>query len=284
MSIVQSILMGLLQGLTEFLPVSSSGHLVAAKVLFGIETPGVLLEVALHFGTLIAVVVVLHAEVWQLCRDGVRGLWLLVRTRSAARAVAGAPECRTALAIIVGTAPAAVVGLTLGDHISLLFTSLRAAGGFIFLTGLIVLATRFAPKGEGEKVGVGRGLLVGAAQAFALLPGISRSGSTIATGFFLGLTRRKAARFSFLLVIPALAGAMLLEVLKLTSGQIRLPAAELGPLCCGMAASAIVGAACLVFLIRAAQSGRFHWFSAYCLPAGALLFVASFFVGAGAHV
>jgi undecaprenyl-diphosphatase len=212
-----------LQGLTEFLPVSSSGHLVLARSLLGAGTGGITFEVVVHVGTLIAVLAV-------YARD---------------------------LAALVG-------GLLLADRIEAAFDNPLLASVMLLATGAILYSTRSIPSRTTEiGLGPGRALLIGASQAVAILPGISRSGSTIAAGLHCGLGRRQAARFSFLLAIPAIAGAALLEVPKADF------AVEWPPLLTGLAVSAIVGYAALRLLLRFLDSGRIHLFAWYCWAAGA---------------
>lgn len=273
-SLLYHLLLGVLQGATEFLPISSSGHLVAAQKLLSIESPGILLEVSLHFGTLLAILIVFRTEIWQIVRETCLGAWLMLRGSGRQEALERAPRLPMGVAIILGTIPAGLAGIFLRDSIDALFESdLRVTGVFLMITGALLLAARLAPRGEVERVGPLRGVLVGMAQAFALLPGISRSGSTIVTGYFLGIRRPAAARFSFLLAIPALAGAMVLEGGRALgdaaagTASVENPAALLA----GTGMAAIVGWICLVFLLRVVKKGKLHWFAAYCLPAGLAL-------------
>jgi len=184
-----------------------------------------------------------------------------------------APGCETALAIAVGTVPAGLAGVFLHDWVEEAFQAdLRVPGALLFVTGLALLATRWAPQGTRSRVGPASGLLVGTAQALALLPGISRSGATIAAGYFAGLERGTAGRFSFLLAVPALLGAMVLEAARFASGGGEtLAARDLLGLACGALVAALVGALCLALLLRVIRRGRLHWFAAYCLPVGAAL-------------
>jgi len=277
MTTLDAILLGLVQGLTEFLPVSSSAHLVAAQRLLGVQAPGVLLEVALHGGTLAAILLVLWRDVAALAADGVRGALLYARGAGREVVSARAPLFGMAVAIVVGTVPAALAGVLAGRAIAGLFDSMAAAGAFLCCTGLILLASRLAPAGAGGGLTVRRGLLVGLAQAVALLPGISRSGVTIVAGRLVGLDRRTAGRFSFLLAAPALAGAALWELARtLPTAQAEAgdPLIRAGALSTGVLVSALVGALSLVALLRLIERGRLHWFAAYCLPAGAAMMLA----------
>jgi undecaprenyl-diphosphatase len=271
------ILLGLVQGLTEFLPVSSSAHLVAAERLLNVRPPGVFLEVALHAGTLAAVLLVLWREIAVLARDGLWGALLYLRGAGRAAVAERAPMFGTALAIVVGTIPAALAGVLAEDAIAGLFANLTAAGVCLCVTGLILLGSRWAPAGTRTRVTVGRGLAIGLAQSLALLPGISRSGITIVAGRLAGLDRRLAGRFSFLLAVPALAGAAVLELIRTLPGEPGAAGDSLiraGALASGVLVSTLVGTVSLLLLLRVIERGRLHWFAAYCLPAGAAMLLA----------
>jgi undecaprenyl-diphosphatase len=270
MNTVQTIFLGLLQGATEFLPVSSSAHLVAAERLLGTSYQGVVLEVALHFGTLVSIVIVLWKDLLGVVADAVSGALALARSHSMRAACAKAPLFPVALAIVVGSVPAGLAGVLLEDVFEKAFKNLTACGLFLMATGAVLFMTRFARRPRVEQVGPGRGFLIGLAQAIAILPGISRSGSTIAAGLLLGVERRCAGRFSFLLAVPALTGAALWEGRKvLTAAPGALP--PLGLMGLGALTSAAVGTACLLLLLHVVERGRLHWFAAYCLPIGALM-------------
>jgi len=272
MSILDAILLGTLQGVTEFLPVSSSGHLAAVQVLLGVETPGVFVEVCLHFGTLMAILLVFRRELVRLVRDGFRGLGLMLRGERH-RIPERAAAFQMCVALLVGSVPAAVAGILIGRTIERFSEgNLPACGVFLFVTGLALLASRYAPPGCAKTVSPARGLLIGLAQAVALLPGISRSGSTIVTGLFLKLERETAVRFAFLLAVPAIAGAMLWELVGGKALE-ALPASVWLPLMVGTLLSALVGTVCLLFLVSVIRNGRLHLFAAYCLPAGVVFFV-----------
>jgi undecaprenyl-diphosphatase len=252
---VKAALLGILQGLTEFLPVSSSGHLVLTKSLLGVETKGAGFEVCLHLGTLLAILVHYRRELWQMAvsvvtfrRDEHLGLFLL---------------------ILLASLPAGVIGVLFESRLEALFGEPRWAAAFLLLTGTVLLLTRFAPTGD-RKVGPASGFLVGIAQAIAILPGVSRSGSTISTGIFLRIDRERAARFSFLMVVPALFGAALLTLRKEPPTAAMLPSWLLGT-----ATSFVFGYLALRFILAAVGKGRFEWFGVYCLAVGAaaLIFI-----------
>ena len=268
MDLLKATLLGILQGITEFLPVSSSGHLVAAQALLGLKSPGVILEVSLHFGTLLAILLVFWDDLLELIAHGWRGFVLLCR-RKPAEISNRAPHFFTALAIVVGSVPAGLAGVFLKDYITPFFEGdLTACGSFLIVTGIMLIATRWALKGAVKTVGPGRGFLVGAAQALALLPGISRSGSTIAAGLYVGLERDTAARFAFLLAVPAMAGAVVLELAgaSLNSANIAWL-----PVIWGTAVAAVVGWVSLKALLPIVKKGKLHYFAAYCIPVGGFL-------------
>jgi undecaprenyl-diphosphatase len=170
--------------------------------------------------------------------------------------------------VAIGSVPAALAGLLLKAHIEQMMDSPAVAGVCLMITGTVLLLMRYAPEGLEGPVRPGRGLLVGVAQASALLPGISRSGSTIAVARFLRMGPETAARFSFLLAVPAIAGAALLEALQLARGG-TVGATPPLALAAGTLASVVVGVISLVWLLRLIRRGRLHWFGLYCLPVGA---------------
>jgi len=279
MQLLRYILLGLLQGITEFLPISSSAHLVAAGAFLGVHGPPLFMEVCLHFGTLAAVLLVFRREIGRLVTDAVKGTAFLMRRTPWEEVLRRAPLFGMAVAIVIGTVPAAAAGLLFRDAIQAVFEGdVQLCGLLMMVTGLILLASRYAPQGSATTIGPFRGLAVGIAQAVALLPGISRSGSTIVAGYFVGLEREFAARFSFLLSVPAVAGAMVLELRRYVLAGSAASAQGVGGagantpgLIGGALAAAVAGTICLVLLLKIVQKGKLHWFAAYCMPVGALL-------------
>jgi len=288
MSVVKAILLGIVQGLTEFLPVSSSGHLVLAKSLMRVKTSGVVWEVVLHAATLAAVVVVLRREVWGLIRGFFLGVGQGVRTGRPAAVWRRDVYFRLSLLILLGSVPAAVVGILFESTIERLFANPLLVGFALLVTGALVWLTkrvkpRAAPEAGSDNAGnsraetmagprhtrIGHALLIGAAQAGAIVPGISRSGATIAAGLFCGLPREFAVRFSFLLALPAIGGALLLKMDEVAA----LGRSELGPLAAGGAAAMLTGAAALWLIIRLVVRGRLHWFAPYCWAVGVAVIV-----------
>lgn len=242
-------LWGLIQGLTEFLPVSSSGHLVLVPAVFGFEEPGLAAAVMLHLGTLVAVLAYFR-----------RDLLRLLRFRSD-------PEARRIIfLLLVGTVPAAVIGLSLRGPIETIFSEPWVAAVALMVTGAVLLFAGLLNRGV-RRLAEGRAadaLVVGLAQAFALLPGISRSGMTITAGIAQGFTRAEAARYAFLLSIPAIAGAGLLDGIDLARHG-----GFTWDLLVGMAVAAVVGYLAIAVLLRVLQRVGLLPFALYCLAAGA---------------
>jgi undecaprenyl-diphosphatase len=268
MNTLEAIALGALQGVTEFLPVSSSGHLVIAQELLGEQEPGVLLEVSLHFGTLLAILFVFRKDLCRVVHHGLAGALMRLRGASRDDVTDGYPHYRAAWAVAIGSIPAALAGIFLKSTVERVMDSAAVAGVCLMVTGFFLLLLRKAPEGREEPVNPGRGLLVGVAQAFALLPGISRSGSTIVAGRFLKMGPETAARFSFLLAVPAVAGATLLEAASFLRGGAETATPGFA-LAAGTVTSIIVGVLSLVWLLRLLRGGKLHWFAFYCLPLGA---------------
>jgi len=271
MSILQAALLGILQGFTEFLPISSSGHLLIAQEMLDVQEPGNTLEIALHCGTLMAIIVVFRRALWAVIRDAVVGLRICLARGGRDALAEGAPQFPVAMAIVIGSVPAAIAGFLAKTQCEGLFDSLRLCGAGLLLTGFTLLAMRWAPAGGDAKVRPQRGFLIGLAQAVAILPGVSRSGSTIVAARFLGIKRETAATFSFLLAIPAMFGAGMLEVV----GMIRNGTPHTAPtaLAIGTFAAFATGVASLVLLMHLIKKGKFHWFALYCIPLGVLVLV-----------
>jgi undecaprenyl-diphosphatase len=252
-------LLGLIQGLTEFLPVSSSGHLVLAQALMHVREQGILLEIVLHVGTLAAVIVALRRDLWQIARDAL--LALSAVPRDGLRALAGA---RDAGLLLLATLPAALVGLALRGAIESAFESPRATAACLVVTGLILLATRWLharPRPLGGRIA----LVMGLAQAVSLLPGISRSGSTVSAGLMAGAEPRQAVRFSFLMSVPAVLGSF---VLGLSEGLHTTGAHAWPSLLLGFMTAFVAGLVAIALVMKVVERGRFYLFGFYCLVVG----------------
>lgn len=250
--VLDVLLLSVLQGIAEFLPISSSGHLVLAQSLLGVNTPGMRLEVVLHLGTLVSILVYYRNRLTQLVLGTVRG---------------DRESWRTAGQIALSAMPAVFFYLLCHDKINAFFESPRAVGGFLIFTGVVLYALRWMACGQG-RLTAARALLVGLAQALAVLPGVSRSGMTIAAGRMAGIAPDRAAEFSFLMCIPLLIGAALMDGLGITPAAPEADALPVWLLLAGAAVSAGVGYLALSLLVRVLRAGRFWLFGLYCIAAG----------------
>ena len=253
MTIFEAALLGIIQGLTEFLPISSSGHLVIGQKILGISIPGNVFEVVVHLGTLGSILIIFWPDIWQLIKS-----------------FKSTPSQKYILAIVIGTLPAVIIGLLFKDIITEAFENIKIVAITLMITGIILLITRFI-KTKLKDISIGRGLLIGIAQALAIVPGISRSGMTISLGMYLGIAPEKAAKFSFLLAIPAIAGAGLLTGLDLIGSS--EPILPWSVLIVGFVSSLLFGWISLKWLLGLIKSGKFHWFGVYCILIGLLSWI-----------
>ncbi|MEM7309612.1 MAG: undecaprenyl-diphosphate phosphatase [Planctomycetota bacterium] len=251
-----AMVLGFVQGVTEFLPVSSSGHVAISGVLFGASSTPLSFIVALHAGTLIGTVLALRSHLTQIAVDTWRGL------RDDPRAFLRTESGQEVWAVTVATIPTGCLGLLLADRIELLSRDLTIVGLCLLGSAVLVLSTRLGG-GESNTLNARSALLVGLAQSAALLPGISRSGSTIAAAMRCGVNGPSAFRFSFLLSLPTIAGAVLLE-LGSAEGLARMGRAEL----LGGITAMAVGYGSYRLLGRLVERGRFWAFAIYLVPVG----------------
>lgn len=243
-------MLSVLQGLTEFLPVSSSGHLVVGGALLRAgDEGGLLLEVTLHLGTLCAVLFFYRSDITALVRGCIAG---------------EKPQLALLGLLALASVPAGILGVMAGEEMEGLFGSPGTVALLLVLNGMILLSSRVIPQGTGARPGPWGALLAGMAQAAAIMPGISRSGATITALTASGVSRVDAARFSFLMSIPAIAGAGALHCTRLQT----LPTADLPVLAAGFAISALSGLAALRLLVGMLRDGRFWLFGVYCIVAG----------------
>ena len=266
MDILQAIILGLLQGATEFIPVSSSGHLVLVPWLFGWDSPGLVFDTVVHGGPLVAVLAYFWRDWLALIRAWVQGLrhwdW-------------HDPLARLAWMILLGSIPAAVIGFLLEDFFESLFGEPVWVSVFLLVTaGLLALSERLGERRKGaDDLRWYDALIIGIGQAAAIAPGISRSGATIATGLFRGLRRPDAARFSFLLATPIIFGAGLFKLLDLLT--MSNPLAQVPALAAGFVTAAIVGYLCIWGLLRYLQRGNLYPFAIYCACLGLFCLVVA---------
>ncbi|MBR5549223.1 MAG: undecaprenyl-diphosphate phosphatase [Kiritimatiellae bacterium] len=245
--------LSILQGIAEFLPISSSGHLVIGQHLLGLDVPGMRLDLMLHFGTLISICVFYWRTIWRIIAKF---------------------EWQYVLKIVLSALPAVVVYFFFKDFIDGLFENAKMVGALLMFTGAILIGTRYLPRGSRD-VCWKRALLMGCAQALALLPGVSRSGMTLASARGGRIEAEKAAEFSFLMSAPLIVGGVLLEILKAFRASPAVQEAEIswGLTIYGAALAAVVGYFSLVVLLKALK-GRWFWlFGPYCLAAGLLTLI-----------
>ena len=263
MDFIQALLLGILQGLTEFLPVSSSGHLALARAFLGREImPGITFEIVVHFGSFCSIVVYFRAKIAEIIKD-LFGSFTLEGIKT--KRFLHDKNTRYSYIILLSMIPAGIVGFTLKDPIEALFLNPVVVSLMLLVTGTLLFLTRFIKNPKSE-VDAKRGLLMGVAQAFAIIPGISRSGSTISVGLYSGINRDSVANFSFLMVLPVLAGAMLLELLEILETGIEYT--DVLNLFAGFLASFITGYFALKYLIILLKREKFHYFSFYCWAVG----------------
>ncbi len=242
--------LAILQGLTEFLPVSSSGHSVIVKNLLGVSSADATLEVVLHCGSIISIVIFFRKELLMIINDIIH-----LRIHS--------ENSNLVKFILVSSIPAGVIGIIWKDRIENLFVDPQFAAAMLVITGSILISTYFSPKVH-VKENLLKCFLVGIAQAIAILPGISRSGATISTALWLKFDPKKAAQFSFLLCLPALCGAALLKSIDLCNGSIALGYEHL----VGIILSAVVGYFALRLLLPILAGKKFWAFGVYCIAVG----------------
>jgi undecaprenyl-diphosphatase len=270
-SLFQALFLGVLQGATEFLPVSSSGHLVLVPWLLGWPAPSLAFDTVLHWGTAVAII----AYFW---RDWVTLVGAVIQSANL-KSTGLTPQARLAWLVLLGTVPAAVIGYLLEDFFEEMFARPVAVAGFLLVTAALLAASERLGRREQDLDTLNwlDALLVGLAQALAIFPGISRSGSTIAAGLARGLRREPAARFSFLLATPIILGAGLFKMVDLA--QMGGLAAQAPLLVVGFVAAGIVGFGCIYFLLRYLQRRRLYPFAMYCTIAGVICLIVALIRG-----
>ena len=255
LELIKAIILGIVQGLTEFLPVSSSGHLVIGSELLHFQEQGVAFDICLHLGTLVSVIIVFRAEI-------------LAMIKAPFQFAAGNRDVEVRhflfwdIYVILATLPAVFIGLSFKSYIDSFFGSTLIAYCMLFVTGTLMFLAQFVPEKK-ESMTWWRSLLVGCAQALAIMPGLSRSGSTIFAGMLLGIPRETIARFSFIMSIPAIVGA---AVLQLGDFFQNPPGSDTAVnLVVGMTMSAVAGYLAIKLLLDVIRRNRLQWFGYYCL-------------------
>ena len=251
MSYLDAVILGILQGLTEFLPVSSSGHLVLAQEILRVTDPGVSFEVVVHLGTLLSVLVYFRERIYRLIQS------LFVTGMKEERRIIGL--------LIIGTIPAGLAGFLLEDFFEKAFSNPTMTSVMLLITGIILLLTRFIKKDE-KALKLPSAIFMGIGQALAIFPGISRSGTTIAFGMYAGVKPSTAAEFSFLLAIPIIGGAAVLK----SKDLLALESALLGQYIVGAVLAFIMGLLAVYGVLATIKKGKFEYFGYYCFAIGLL--------------
>lgn len=262
MDAVDAILLGIIQGLTEFLPVSSSGHLELGKVILkdqSLPEESLLFTVVLHFATALSTLVVFRKDVWEILKGLFQFKWN--------------DELKFSLKIIVSMIPAALIGLLFEEELESFFGGNIAFVGAMLIITAILLWLADKAKNTGKKVAYKDAFIIGISQAIAMLPGISRSGATISTSVLLGNDKGKAARFSFLMVVPLIIGKIAKDII---SGELSTETANISILSIGFVAAFIAGILACTWMIRLVQHSKLKWFAMYCLVVGIISIVVSF--------
>jgi undecaprenyl-diphosphatase len=263
MDIEQTVFLGIIQGLTEFLPISSSGHLVICQHLIGLTDPELLLDISLHVGTLLAVIIFFWADVRAMVTDSL-SLASTAFSRGSIR-TAQFPHAILTLWVLLSLIPTALIGIVIQSFFREIFGSTLVVGIMLMITGTVLGASRLIPEHFTfrKEVGLISAVAIGLAQGAAIIPGISRSGATIVCGLFCGLDRELAGRFSFLISIPAIIGALVLEFDMAEVSQIGYI-----PFVTGILISFLVGLLALKITMHFVRKGKLYWFLPYCFLAG----------------
>ncbi len=270
MSIWEAIILGIIQGITEWLPVSSSGHLVIAQETMDVEAP-IFFDVMVHLGTLFVVLWVFRKEVknviiafFSIIRDLIKGVPFKKATEE--------PERRLCLMVIIGTIPTGLIGLIFKEPLESMYTNLLAVGIALCFTGVYLFLTKLIkpkhPIHTPREMSWKDAILIGIMQGVAIIPGVSRSGTTIATGLFAGLDKDLVTRYSFLLFIPAILGAVILQSGDVVSGDVEI---DWLTTIVGMVTAMIVGYFAIQLLLKVIRSQKLYMFSYYCVALGLIV-------------
>lgn len=276
MDTLEALLLGLLQGLTEYLPISSSGHLTLGSNMFGIEEPETILPftVLLHVATVLSTIVILHKEITWIFK----GLFKFTPANDAKGFLGKCNnQQRYALAILVSMIPVGIVGVFFKDAVEETFSSLLVVGCCLLLTAALLTFSYYAKPKQKKEVSIKDAFVIGLGQALAVLPGLSRSGTTIATGLILGNSKQNMAQFSFLMVIPPILGEALLETIDMFEIGISAAFGGISPtaLIVGFLAAFLSGCAACKWMISIVRRGKLIYFAYYCLVVGIATIVFS---------
>ena len=289
MEFIKAIIMGIVQGVAEFLPISSSGHLAIFKFILNVNTDtGMLFDVLLHLGTLAAVFIVFWQDIKSLIVEGFSLLFdcfynigCLFRKKKEYRKIVNTPYRRFVMLILVSTIPTGIVGLLMKDFVESASETLLIPGIMLLVTGVLLLvADRINGKGiREENAGYGKAAIIGTAQGIATMPGLSRSGTTIAACLMCGFDRDFAVRYSFIMSIPAILGALLLEVLDFSeTAAAGISAMEWASYVAGTVVSGIVGYICIKTMLVIVRGKKFKYFAWYCFLVGSIAMIGHFVI------
>ncbi len=263
MSYIEALILGIIQGLTEFLPVSSSGHLEIAKVLFGDSTipqESMTFTIVLHFATALSTMVVFRKEVFDIIKGLFQFQWN--------------DETKFTLKIIISMIPAVIIGLMFEEQLEAFFNGNLLMVGFMLLITALLLLLADKAKNTDKNVSYKNSFIIGISQAIAMLPGISRSGATISTSVLLGVDREKAARFSFLMVVPLIFGKVAKDLM---GGEIDFQSENIGSMGLGFVAAFISGLIACSWMISLVKKSKLHYFAIYCFIVGIIAISYSYF-------
>ena len=262
MDVLDAVILGIIQGLTEFLPVSSSGHLELGKAIVGdqmVAEESLLFTVVLHFATALSTLVVFRKDVWEILYGLFQFKWNT--------------EMQFSLKIIISMIPAVIIGVLFEEQLESLFGGSIAFVGAMLIVTAILLWFADKAKNTGKKVTFKDAFIIGISQAIAMLPGISRSGATISTSVLLGNDKGKAARFSFLMVVPLILGKIAKDII---SGDLSTETANLSTLGIGFIAAFIAGIVACTWMIKLVRNSKLKWFAVYCFIVGIIAITVSF--------
>lgn len=306
MSLLETIFMGIVQGLTEFLPVSSSGHLALFKIMFGIETEtGMLFDVLLHFGTLVAICTVFYKDVAKLITEGLYILknslinvaiffhnsFIQIKNHlkkdkllkeeldlGTYHPVANSSYRKFVLLVIVSTIPTGIIGIIGKDMVEMASKILIVPGICLIITAILLFVADITKGGEKlpKDITYSNAFIIGIVQGVATLPGISRSGSTITACLLSGFNRSFAVKYSFIMSIPAILGAMVLELKDLS--VVALSAGEIVSYIVGMVIAGVVGYVCIKMMLAVVRNKKFKFFAVYCLIIGLISIIGHFYI------
>ena len=286
MSFIEAIVLGIIQGLAEFLPISSSGHLALFKKMFGLSDVGLTFDLMLHFGTLVAVFIVYWKDIWELIKEGVMIIvdvchnivCFFKKNKRGYRKVVGTPYRRFVMLIIVSTIPTGIIGLLFKKIFNMDNPSLLVVGLSLLITACLLYIVDELPekRKREETVSFKDAVIVGVAQGIATLPGLSRSGTTITVERMLGFDRKFAVKYSFIMSIPAILGANILDFKDLFDPANAISGSQFMCYLAGTVVAGFVGFICIKAMLVLIKNKKFKYFSYYCGVVGMIAIIVNF--------